>query len=239
MLLYYIRHGFPTYHPDCLTPLGHRQAESVCRRLSVNGIDRIFASTSQRAKETAQPLCEILGKEMELVDFANEKYAAEYFVIDGVDGYLGWAAGDKKLRHSFFKPEVRAMGRDWYNHPDFEGYGFDKGINRAEKQIDEFLESLGYRHNREKGYFEVINPNNDRVALFAHAGFGQLFASTVLDIPYPDITMKFSMNHTGMTVFNFKDEDGICIPNVLMYSGDGHLYKDSLPTDYIGQGPKI
>ena len=29
MLLYFIRHGDPCYHPDCLTPLGLRQAEAI------------------------------------------------------------------------------------------------------------------------------------------------------------------------------------------------------------------
>ena len=34
MLLYVIRHGDPTYSPDALTPLGHRQAEAVEKRLA-------------------------------------------------------------------------------------------------------------------------------------------------------------------------------------------------------------
>ena len=75
MLLFYVRHGDPIYSPDELTPLGSRQAESVARRLSLYGVDRIYASTSNRAKQTAQPLCEILKKEMTLLDCANEGHA--------------------------------------------------------------------------------------------------------------------------------------------------------------------
>ena len=41
MLLFYIRHGDPIYNPDSLTPLGHRQAESVAKRLSMFGIDEM------------------------------------------------------------------------------------------------------------------------------------------------------------------------------------------------------
>lgn len=55
MLLFYIRHGDPTYNPDELTPLGKRQAEAAAKRLALYGIDRIFASTSNRAIQTAQP----------------------------------------------------------------------------------------------------------------------------------------------------------------------------------------
>ena len=49
MLLFYIRHGDPIYDPDSLTPLGLRQAEAVAKRLSLYGLDEIYASSSNRA----------------------------------------------------------------------------------------------------------------------------------------------------------------------------------------------
>ena len=70
------------------------------------------------------------------------------------------------------------------------------------------------------------------MALFAHAGFGRAFVSSVLDIPYPDFATHVDMCHTGMTVIEFRDEDGICFPRMLTYSGDGHLYADNLGTAY-------
>ena len=54
MILFYVRHGDPIYNPDQLTPLGHRQAESVAKRLALFGVDEIYASTSTRAMQTAQ-----------------------------------------------------------------------------------------------------------------------------------------------------------------------------------------
>ena len=82
MIFYYIRHGDPIYDPDSLTPLGMRQAEAVAKRLSVYGLDKIYAFTSNRAKLTAQPTCEVLKKDMELLDFANESYALEDFCVE-------------------------------------------------------------------------------------------------------------------------------------------------------------
>ena len=55
MIFYYIRHGDPIYNPDSLTPLGKRQAEAVGRRVAAQGLDRVFASSSIRAIETARP----------------------------------------------------------------------------------------------------------------------------------------------------------------------------------------
>ena len=59
MLFFYVRHGDPIYDPDSLTPFGHRQAEAVGKMLSLYRIDEVYSSTSERAKLTAQPLCEI------------------------------------------------------------------------------------------------------------------------------------------------------------------------------------
>ena len=53
MLLFYIRHGDPVYDPDSLTPLGARQAEALAKRLARHGLDRIYASSSNRAMLTA------------------------------------------------------------------------------------------------------------------------------------------------------------------------------------------
>ena len=64
MIFYYVRHGDPIYDPDSLTPLGKRQAEAVAKRLSVYGLDEIYASTSNRAILTATPTAEILKKEI-------------------------------------------------------------------------------------------------------------------------------------------------------------------------------
>ena len=60
MLFFYVRHGDPIYDPDSLTPLGHRQAEAVAKRLALYGLDEIYASTSNRAVLTATPTSEIL-----------------------------------------------------------------------------------------------------------------------------------------------------------------------------------
>lgn len=84
MILIFVRHGDPIYHPDSLTSLGKRQAEAVAKRIALYGIDRLFSSTSNRAIQTAQPTSELTEKEIELLDFCNEKYAGDEFSIGWV-----------------------------------------------------------------------------------------------------------------------------------------------------------
>ena len=82
MLFYYIRHGDPIYDPNSLTVLGEKQAEALAKRLSVYGLDRIYSSPSNRAVQTAKPTCDLVKKEMELLDFADEKYAFQDFSVE-------------------------------------------------------------------------------------------------------------------------------------------------------------
>ena len=230
MLLFYIRHGTPTYNPDALTPLGHRQAEAVARRLSVYGVDKIYSSTCNRAYETAVPTAEILGKEITRVDFANEEKAWGYCGHD-LQGENGWVFHKKKFIEIFARNDVRALGREWHTHPAFEGTHLGEGIKKVQRETDEFLLSLGYEHDLENNCYRAVRSNDERVALFAHQGFGLAFLSCVLDIPYPVFATCFDMTHTGMTVIEFKGDD-IVYPKTLELSGDGHLYREGLMTGY-------
>ena len=219
MILYYIRHGDPIYSPDSLTPLGHRQAEAVAKRLAVYGLDTIYASTSNRAKLTAQPTCELLKKEAELVDFANERYTWEQLTVKTESGRMWLFCHPEtiKLLHS---AEVRALGDRWYDHPALKEHDFETGITRVYDETDAFFASLGYEHIRYTGQYRVRQSNDQRIALFAHQGFGLAFLSCLLDIPFPQFCRHFDMCHSGMTVIEFEEKDGLTIPKILTLSSD-------------------
>lgn len=230
MILYYIRHGDPIYHPDQLTPLGHRQAEAVAKRVTLHGVDEVFASTSNRAMQTAQPTCELLKKEMQLLDFANEGHAWDRLSIPNHEGSYLWIDSIPKYRALFSTREITDLGQKWYEHPELVQFDFGNKLKWIYEQIDEWLLSLGFEHK--DGRFRIVKPNEKRVALFAHAGFGGVFMSYLLDIPYPKFVTQFGMCHTGMTVIEFQQLDEYAIPVVLTYSSDSHIYREGLPTRY-------
>ena len=233
MLFFYVRHGDPIYSPNQLTPLGQRQAEAIGKRLAVHGVDKIFASTSNRAMQTAQPTCEILKKELTVIDFCNEDRAWADFAPLLPDGRKTWAFYHPDVRRLFVDPSVAALGLKWYEHPDLLKYNFKKGVDRTGKYMDAFFRTLGYEHIPGTGTYKAIRPNDDRVALFAHQGFSMNFMSHLLDVPYPFFSTHFDLCHTGLIVIEFKDEgDGIVIPKVLTHSSDAHIYKEGLPTNY-------
>ena len=237
MLLYYIRHGDPIYNPDSLTPLGERQAEALSKRLAVYGLDEIYSSPSVRAKLTAKPTCEVLKKEPVILDWCLESLAFAQMSIEYAPGKRTWCFVDKETRKLLISPEVRALGSKWYTHPCFEGQKFAEGVARVEDETDKLMLSLGYKNDRERGYYTCEAPNNKRIALFAHEGFGKSFLSAILNIPYNELCTRFEFGHSGMTFIECAEEDGICIPRVLQHSNDSHLYREGLGTRYHNRVP--
>lgn len=233
MLLFYIRHGDPIYDPDSLTPLGQAQAEAVMHRLCVHGIDEIYASSSNRAILTATPSAKILKKEIQVLDWCNEAHCWNQVSMVDDTGFRTWSFSIPKFQKIFNSEEMRSLGSKWYDHKVFEGTTVKEGAFRIQKETDEFLQSLGYRHDRNAGIYYPENHNDKRIALFAHEGFGASFFSALLDIPYPLYATHFTMCHSGMSVIEFTpNKDGFVIPKVLQLSNDSHIFAKGLPLRY-------
>ena len=237
MLFFYIRHGDPIYNPDSLTPFGERQAEALGRLLAHYKIDEVYASTSERAKLTARPLCEIAKKEMTLLDFANEGHAwSSLTCYSEALGRHAWLFHAPEMKELFHTPEIMALGNRWYEHPVFKTEKFadrdyKAAMERVEKGSAELFESLGYKRVG-NGKYEVVSDNNKRVALFAHQGFGIAFLSSLLGIPYPCFSTHFDICTSCVTVIEFANVNGYAYPKVLEHSSSAHLYKEGLPTRY-------
>ena len=237
MIFFYIRHGDPTYKPDALTPLGKRQAEALAKRFAIYGLDEIYSSPAIRAVETAQPTCEVLKKEPVILDWCSEAVAYREFSIKLETGRTQWVYLHPETCERFASAEVRALGSEWYTHPAFEGTSLAEGIHRIERETDAFLLSLGYRHDRSRGGFVAEEPNEKRIALFAHEGFGNAFLSTVMDIPYNDFCVRFGIGFTGVTAIHFNAVNGFCIPRILQHSSDAHLFREGLGLKYQNNIP--
>lgn len=232
MLFFYVRHGDPIYNPDSLTPLGQAQADALSKRFCTYGLDRVFSSPSRRAVLTAKPTCDLLKKEITLCDWAEEGLAMRDFGVPHPVHGRTWCFYDADILRIFNSPEVQALGRRWYEHPELAKYHFGEGVRRVDQAVDEFFLSLGYRHDRENARYEIVSPNNERVALFAHQGFGLIFFSSMLDIPYPMFATRFDLGHSSMSVINFSARGGYVYPQVLQTSNDAHLYREGILTGY-------
>jgi len=183
----------------------------------------------KRAMQTAQPAAEMLGKEIKPLDFASEVHAWDELTLKLEGGRRVWASMDPGTQQLFASPEVRALGMRWYEHPAFEGTTFKAGMERIARESDAWLASLGYARTEREGLYRAAPGSGERVALFAHAGFGGAFLSHVLGIAYPQYSQTFDLGHSTLTVIDFHEKNGLCVPRVLTMSNDAHLYHEMLP----------
>lgn len=238
MILFYIRHGDPTYHPDALTPLGLRQAESVAKRLALFGIDEIYTSSSTRAMQTAQPTCEITAKKPIVLEWMHESIAYGEMGIPYGEKKKTWIWAHPEYSQLLASREVRLLGEKWYEHPSLCEFGLEKSIRRIGDNLDELLSGFGLEHDREKGLYKVTKELGDRrIAIFAHEGVGKIFMSELLDIPFPMYATHFEMKHTAVTAIAFDEGldfnfGGYARARVLTLSNDSHLYRDGLPMNH-------
>lgn len=244
MLVFYIRHGDPIYDPDGLTPLGEEQAAAVARRLALYGIDEVYSSPSNRALQTAKPLCDTLGLEPKILDFLNENVIGVLQPpLEHKEGSL-WLWAHPKYSEILCSREVRELGDKWYTHPSLASFGFEKTILPINEQIDAFFASFGYEHDREKGLYRVTDRKEEkRIAIFAHECMSKIFMSHVLDVPFAQYAAHFEMHTSAFNVIRFDDgmlsaeQDGTppypyARARLLSMSNDSHLYRDGVTLNH-------
>lgn len=231
MLLYVVRHGDPIYDPDSLTPKGKRQAEALARRFSVNGLDKVFVSPLNRALQTAQPTCELLKLTPQIEEWTSEAKAWDEMAFHNPEynGAMNWTFHIQTDRYK--TAEILALGDKWYEAWPFCEARCKEGYERIARESDAFMKRLGYE--RDGLRYKILEPNDLRVAVFCHQGFGTTWLSHLLGIPPVLFWSTFDLNHSSVTIINFpNNKNGFCAPMCIALSDTSHLYADRLPLEF-------
>ena len=232
MKLIIIRHGDPDYEHDSLTPTGLLQAKALVKRFSVHGLDRVYTSPLGRAKMTAAPTCEALGITPEVLEWTSENLAFRDFSIPKRDCPEGreWSFG--AVRNVTYKyTDSVALGKEWYKAPPFCDCNAKEGFERIQRESDAFLSSLGYE--REGDFYRVVRPNEEKVAVFCHYGFGTTWIAHLLSIVPPLFWSTFLINHSSITVIRFpNDKEGVIAPMCITLSDCSHIYEAGIPMKF-------
>ena len=213
MKLLLIRHGHPDYRLDCLTKLGHAQAEQVRKRLENEKIDSILSSSCGRAYETALHVASPRGMEVTKSDSFRE---LSWGPVEGsahAFSYSPWDQAVQTVRDGLPLDE---------SAPLFLANTIGQSVRRVAEGIDGWLSTVGYP--REGAYYRCERASNDTVALFAHAGAFTALLSHVLNVPFPQAVQCFHLEFTSVSALYFDVREGVLTaPRLTLLNDARHI----------------
>ncbi|HAI12947.1 MAG TPA: histidine phosphatase family protein [Phycisphaerales bacterium] len=223
MRLYILRHGDPNYELDALTPRGIPEAKALANYMAHEKIDDIYASPRGRAQETASFTARLMNKSVTTEPWTTELSAPCNH------GYCEWDTHGDEIRNDDFLSDLNAYDKI----PTMDPQWLESVHTTIRKDSDEYLARLGYV--RQNGAYRVEQPNDKRIAMFCHGGFGSAWVATLLEIPLPLMWSGFFMHTTSVTCILFDErKPGIAVPRCLYYGALPHLYHEGIEPSQSG-----
>lgn len=226
MKIYIVRHGDPDYKKDCLTELGHLQAEAVAQRLKSIHFDCIFSSPFGRAVETAEHIVKYHdGISVELLSFMRE-------ITWGPKGgspssaYNPWDVVSK-----FVSNGHEINNHDWTDNGPLSDNLVCGIIKNIALESDVWLEKLGY--TREGEYYRVGDVKYNNIMITCHGGSSFGLISRLLNLPFSFMCGYFKLSMTGIIVIDLSNEkDKLCSPVITLFNDDNHIQNISAVNRY-------
>jgi probable phosphoglycerate mutase len=201
MRIIFVRHGHPDYKADCLTELGHLQAEAAADRLENEKIAQVFSSSKGRAMQTAEHIANRRQLPVIACDFMRE---------------IGWGSLDEEPIYENGHPWFTAkrmvsqgesvVDPQWASKEPFcknRVTNFEKIVSEG---LDEWLAQLGYV--REGLYYRVVRSNPDTVVMGGHGGSSCMALAHMFNLPFTFCVTAINPHFTGITVIGFDGKEG-------------------------------
>jgi broad specificity phosphatase PhoE len=224
MRLYIIRHGDPDYEADTITEDGHKEAQALAERLAHECITRIYSSPLGRAIATMKYTADLLGLPYNIEHWTKELWPE--LALKGTP----W--GDI-MAINIPGEHIRIEGEyptyeNWHLSSVLKEYEVRGVYEELKKNSDRFIARHGYE--REGGRYRCVNPNEEKIAVFCHAGFGLTWLAHLLEIPVTLMWSGFWLPTTSVTtlLFDQRSEEW-AVPRCLGVGDVSHLYKAGLP----------
>ncbi len=219
MRLLFIRHGDPDYVNDSLTEKGRREAFLLSDRIAITNIDEYYVSPLGRARETARPSLEKVGKEAVTLDWLRE-FDPRIIRPDSPERThvcWDWLPQDWTEREHFYRYD------EWLNDEILNEGNVRERTQYVLDGMDSFLADHGYE--RDKHYYRAVRPNNDTIALFCHFGVTALILGHLIGASPMVLWHGLCAAPTSVTtVYTEERRPGIASFRIASYGDISHLY---------------
>ena len=228
MRIVFVRHGYPNYASDCLTEVGHKQAEAVAIRLADEPFTHIYSSTCGRAVETAGHIAQKHDVPVESFDFMRE---IKWGPIEGDElphqnGYPWVVAADMVAKGQ------DVLNRNWMQEEPFVNNKVKFLVENIGQEFDKLLAQHGY--TREGDYYRVTKENDETIAMVSHGGASCAAISHLLSLPFPFVCQAFRFRLTSVSVLSLTGVEGRLIgPRVELLDDVQHIKEIGFES-YIG-----
>lgn len=224
MKLLLIRHGDPDYEADTLTEKGRREAGFLAERLAELEIKDFYCSPMGRARDTASPALQKMGREARECPWLREFFAPirRPDKEEMQEICWDWLPQDWMGEERYFQPD------QWFlPHVMAEGH-VKRQYDQVAAGLDGILEEHGYR--RRGRLYEAVRPNNDTLAFFCHFGVTCVMLSRLLNIsPMPLWHGACAAPTSVTTVVTEERRRGIAAFRMTAFGDTSHLYRHGEP----------
>ena len=213
MRIIFVRHGHPDYANDCLTKVGHLQAEAAAQRLCGEKIHGVYSSSCGRAAQTAAHIADAHGMKVELCDFMRE---------------ITWGSiDDEPILHNghpwYVSDEMISAGKtlmseDWWKDESFCKNKIVSQVKQIGCDFDCFLAKFGYK--RDGNFYRVCKSNPNNIVMVSHGGSSSAVFSHIFNLPLPFVCTAIRPDFTAITVVTFCGENGSLISPRLEIAND-------------------
>lgn len=218
MKLLIIRHGDPDYSIDSLTETGWEEAELLSRHITRLDVKAFYCSPMGRARDTARPTLEKLGREAEICPWLRE---FSPLILRPDRDRLGvcwdWLPQD-------WTRDKRFYDRDhWAENDIFQAASLKDEADWVARELDALLARHGYVRDGE--YYRAERPNEDTIVFFCHFGVECILLSHLLGISPMPLWHGTCAAPTSVTTLTTEERrKGIAAFRMNCFGETTHLY---------------
>lgn len=220
MRLLLIRHGDPDYERDGLTPAGEAEARLLVPRMEKEPVKEFYLSPLGRARATARPTLEALGRTATEFDWLKE-FSIPVLRPDKNGGFSfvpwDWLPAD-------WLRDPRLLDRErWRENEVMAAAHVGEAYDRVTEAFDGLLAAHGY--TRSGLLYSADRPNTDTLAFFCHFGVGCVFLSHLMNCSPMLLWQGMCMAPSSVTtVYTEERRPGTAVFRVSAFGDVSHLY---------------
>jgi len=231
MRLLFIRHAEPDYATDTLTEKGLREAALLVPRMEKETFDICYCSTMNRARQTAAPFLEKLGREAIYCDWLRE-FEHPVTLPDGNINPIAWDLDP----HIWTGQDVHFDKDNWYESELAKTGPLKDYALAVNKGIDCVLAENGYVY-REKNLFDVTESNHRTLLFVCHFGVMSVILGHLLGLSPMQLWHVTGAPCTSLTqIYTEEIVPGTATFKINFYGDISHLYVAGEP---IGFNPRL